>query len=192
MAAQTHATGSVPGPRLQRRTAPLAWGALCIALLALAGCATPSWVPFVGATANASSVTAPAQILRGPDGATLVVVQLTISGKGPYAFALDTGASLTLIDSDLAQQLRLPVAGPPESIAGVGGKQRVIPVNVKVWALGAATLPSRTITSASLAELRRDDGIVGLLGSDVLSAFSSVTVDYANSQVILTFPAPSS
>jgi predicted aspartyl protease len=154
----------------------------------LAGCSMPSGLPFTGVSASANSVTIPAQIRHGDDGSALVVVEVEINGKGPYSFALDTGASLSLIDSDLAQQLRLPVAGPPVDIAGVGGKQRVTPVRVSVWALGAATLPEKVITSAALPDLRRSAGIVGLLGSDVLSTFSSVTIDYANSDVVVTSP----
>lgn len=154
--------------------------------LGLAGCSMPSGLPFLGVSASANSVTVPAQIRHGDDGSALVVVQLEINGKGPYSFALDTGASLSLIDSDLAQQLRLPVAGSPVDVAGVGGKQRVIPVRVSVWALGAVTLPERVITSAALPDLRRSAGIVGLLGSDVLSTFYSVTIDYANSDVVIT------
>ncbi len=155
--------------------------------LTLAGCATPQITPpFTGVSANGKSITVPARIRHGPDGSTLVIVDLTINGKGPYPFALDTGASLSLIDLQLAQRLGLPVAGSPEDITGVGGTQRVTPMSVSQWAMGAATLPARTITSASLSELRRSAGIVGLLGSDVLSAFNSVTIDYANSVIIVT------
>ena len=163
-----------------------------ISLLALAGCSLPSGMPFAGASGSSNSVTIPVQIRHGADGSALVVVDITVNGKGPYAFALDTGASLSLIDSDLAQQLRLPVTGQPVDVSGVGGKQRVTPVKVSVWAMGAETLPARTITSATLPDLRRSAGIVGLLGSDVLSAFSSVTIDYANSDIVVTSPPSSS
>ncbi|HEX9037733.1 MAG TPA: retropepsin-like aspartic protease [Ktedonobacterales bacterium] len=153
--------------------------------LALTGCATPT-APFTGVNANAKSVTVPADIRRGAESATLVIVSLRIEGKGPYSFALDTGASLTLIDSSLARELRLPVAGPLVDIAGVGGKQFVTPVRVKVWSIGAQALPNHVISSTPLTTLRESDGIDGLLGSDVLSTFSSVTIDFANSEVILT------
>ncbi len=175
--------------RSMRNTHTRWWRALAalVLTLALAGCATPQLtMPFTGVSANGKSITVPARIRHGANGSTLVVVDLTINGKGPYSFALDTGASLSLIDLQLAQRLGLPVAGPPEDISGVGGTERVTPVTVSKWAMGAATLPARTITSAPLSDLRRSAGIVGLLGSDVLSAFSSVTIDYANSVIILT------
>lgn len=179
--------------RSMRDTHPRGWRALVpfalfLALaLTLAGCATPQInLPLTGVSANGKSVTVPARIRHGPNGSTLVIVDLTINGKGPYSFALDTGASLSLIDLQLAQRLGLPVSGPQEDITGVGGTQRVTPVTVSQWAMGAAKLPTRTITSASLSELRRSADIVGLLGSDVLSSFSSVTIDYTNSVIIVT------
>ena len=176
---------------LLRYAHPGGWRALLpLALmlaLALAGCASPQiTIPFTGVSANGKSITVPARIRHGADGSTLVIVDLTINGKGPYPFALDTGASLSLIDLQLAQRLGLPVAGPPEDITGVGGTQRVTPMAVSQWAMGAATLPARTITSASLSGLRRSAGIDGLLGSDVLSAFNAVTIDFADSVIIVT------
>lgn len=166
-----------------RALAPLA----LILALALAGCSMPQVnLPTVGVTASGKDIVVPARIRHGPNGSTLVIVDLEINGKGPYPFALDTGASLSLVDSQLASQLNLPVAGPPEDITGVGGAQRVTPISVSQWAMGAATLPSRTITSAPLPDLRRSAGIVGLLGSDVLSSFNSVTIDYARSVIIVT------
>lgn len=173
------------GARLHR-----GWALACLSLvlaLALAGCSVPHpTVIFTGATANGKSIIVPARIRHGPNGSTLVIVDLQINGKGPYPFALDTGASLSLLDQQLANQLSLPVAGPPEDITGVGGSQRVTPVNVANWAMGAVKLPARTITSAPIADLSGSAGIVGLLGSDILSAFNSVTIDYANSDIIVT------
>jgi hypothetical protein len=175
----------MPGVR-SRISATLAPLALIVAL-ALAGCSAPRLTPpFTGVSASGKSIVTPARIRHGDNGATLVIVDLEINGAGPYAFALDTGASLSLIDLEVARQLHLPVAGPPEDITGVGGAQSVTPVAISQWAMGAATLPPRTITSAPLTELRRSAGIVGLLGSDVLSSFNSVTIDYANSAIIVT------
>ena len=160
-----------------------------LALLALAplvaGCGLRS-LPFTGGAADGKTVTVPATIRHGADGATLVIVDVTINGKGPYPFALDTGASLTLLDQPLARQLGLPVTGPQQDITGVGGAERVTPVAVTSWAVGGATLPARTITSAPIAGIHRSAGVEGLLGSDVLSSFSAVTIDYAASAVILT------
>ena len=43
-------------------------------------------------------------------------VNVRINGKGPFAFMVDTGTSQTVIDSNLATELSLPVAGGGNSI----------------------------------------------------------------------------
>src|SRR5215471_4677537 len=45
--------------------------------------------------------------LAGPGGAA-IVVPVTINGQGPYKFVVDTGATLTCVDQELARQLNLP------------------------------------------------------------------------------------
>jgi len=160
-------------------------GALVLLCLTLAACAPRLTLPVTLANTPAHGVTVPAEIRHGAQGSTLVVVEVLIHGRGPYPMALDTGASLTLIDCALANKLNLPVAGSPEQITGVGGAQRVTPVSISQWSLGQAQLPAMTITSSSLAELSSSAGVDGLLGSDVLDRFGAVTIDYASSQVTL-------
>lgn len=153
-------------------------------LTLLAGCAAPN-VPFTGG-AGLKTITVPATVQRGSDGATLIIVNVTINGQGAYPFALDTGASLTLLDLPVARALQLPVSGPQRDVTGVGGTERVTPVSVTHWSLGAAALPAATITTAPMTGIHHSAGIVGLLGSDVLSSFASVTIDYTSGLVILT------
>lgn len=57
----------------------------------------------------ASTVTVPLDLTKG-----LPVVQVTLNGKGPYNFALDTGAAGTVISESLAQELNLEVRGQAE------------------------------------------------------------------------------
>ena len=171
---------------------PRAWGrllggvcALGVLCLTLAACSPNLTLPVTLANTPTQGVTVPAEIRHGDQGSTLVVVEVVIHGKGPYPMALDTGASLTLIDRGLADKLGLKVAGPPEQITGVGGAQQVTPVNISNWSLGKAQLPSMTITSAPLSDLQNSAGVDGLLGSDMLDRFGAITIDYANSQVTL-------
>ncbi|MEO7002645.1 MAG: retropepsin-like aspartic protease [Ktedonobacterales bacterium] len=147
--------------------------ALCLAPLSLAGCQIATTTP-----ASAKGTSAPAQIQHGESGAILVIVQLTIAGRGPYPFALDTGASISLIDRSLAQRLGLADAGPVEHISGIGGSEQVIPVQVKDWSLGSIKLPNVAISSGPITNLSSDGNIDGLLGSDVLSHFGAITIDY--------------
>ncbi|EIZ77452.1 hypothetical protein WSK_3984 [Novosphingobium sp. Rr 2-17] len=50
-----------------------------------------------------------------------VVMSITIAGKGPYLFMIDTGGTGGLIDAELAQELQLQSTGPVAR-RGVGGK----------------------------------------------------------------------
>lgn len=180
-----------------RRNLPLraragAWGrlmggasALALLCLTLASCSATLPFPVTLASTPAHGVTVPAEIRHGDQGSTLVIVEVLIQGKGPYPMALDTGASLTLIDTSLSNKLGLVVAGPSEQITGVGGVQQVTPVKIAHWSLGTAQLPAMTITSAPLSNLKRTAEVDGLLGSDVLSRVGAVTIDYTNSQITL-------
>jgi hypothetical protein len=49
----------------------------------------------------------PLLVLKGTDGATLALAPVYVDDQGPFAFALDTGASHSVIDEDLADQLVL-------------------------------------------------------------------------------------
>ena len=170
----------------------VALSALSLLGLFLSGCTVNLNSPVTLANTPAHGITVPAEIRHGDKGATLVVVDVMIHGKGPYQMALDTGASLTLIDRSLALQLGLTVAGPPEDITGVGGQQRVTPVTVSQWSVGQAQFPTMTITSAPLSDLKDSAGVDGLLGSDVLDRYGAVTVDYTDSQVTFYQIAPGS
>lgn len=186
-----------PGRPAQANGGRAPWRRFYVALCALSllglfltGCTVNLNSPVTLANTPAHGVTVPAEIRHGDRGATLVVVDVMIHGKGPYQMALDTGASLTLIDRPLALQLGLTVAGPPEDITGVGGQQRVTPVTISKWSVGQAQFPTMTITSAPLSDLKNSAGVDGLLGSDVLDRYGAVTIDYTDSQVTFYQIAP--
>lgn len=159
--------------------------ALSLFCFTLAGCSISLLRPVTLAETPAHGITVPAEIRHGAQGATLVIVQVTIHGKGPYPMAVDTGASLTLIDLSLANRLGLKSNGPDENITGVGGVEQVTPISISQWSLGKAALPSMTITSASLFDLKRSAQVDGLLGSDVFSRIGAITIDYASGEVTL-------
>ena len=128
----------------------------------------------------------PAQIAHGDQGSVLVIVQVTIQGQGPYAFALDTGASVSLIDQHLANTLQLPVAGSARPVSGIGGSEDVTPVQISRWSMGTVSLPSMSIVSGAFTQLGDSASVEGLLGSDVLSRLGAVTIDYDTSTVTIT------
>jgi predicted aspartyl protease len=115
----------------------------------------------------------------------LALVPVTIDGKGPFTFALDTGASQSLIDSAVAKRLQVPKKGSAGKIAGVNSVKKAALVRVKSWRVGQVKLPPTTIVSTNLPFGNAYAGIQGLLGSDMLSRFDVVTIDYGKQQLRL-------
>jgi hypothetical protein len=151
------------------------------AVLALAGC---------GGSSSSAPPTVHGQLLvdikvikHGRQ--VLALVPVTINGKGPYAFALDTGASQSLVDSQVAKALRVPTTGGKQRIAGVASISRVGSIHVRDWKVGKVTLPPTTVVEANLPFGNANGGVQGLLGSDMLSDFDVVTIDYAHSRLLL-------
>lgn len=140
---------------------------------------------FGDTTTTGTTTTVQLKVMRGSDGSIFVLAPVLINGHGPYDFALDTGASITLVDTVIANRLRLPVVGQGQTVEGVGGTVTAIPVQVSAWTVGALKLPAATITKGNLPDARRGTGLQGLLGSDVLSRFGKVTIDYANGLLIV-------
>ena len=159
----------------------------CLALaallmLALSSCQLPqALTPPPAPVVSAKGISVPVKVDRAVDGSTLVIITISINGQGAYPFALDTGASVSLIDHTIADRLKLPHDGQSEQVSGVGGTQLVQPVKVRQWSAGQIRLPTTTLASASVPNIQKDTGIVGLLGSDVLSRFGAFTLDYSRS-----------
>jgi hypothetical protein len=159
--------------------------ALAIPLLPLAGCQRgaeqqPAASPTGGAEQAVRLV-----VLQGPGGSTLALAPVFIDGRGPFAFALDTGASYSVIDQELADELNLPSAGPPVEVTGVAATAEAGQVRAGGWRVGVVPLPGDTMVTLDLSEPNRRLKLRGLLGSDVLSRFGAVTVDYAHQRLVL-------
>lgn len=110
-------------------------------------------------------------------GLTLAFVPVTISGEGPFRFALDTGASSTVVASDVVDQVGLEPTGEERRVTGIIGADVVGVVEVTEWSLGDVSLDRAEI---SIIDLPSGQGaeLQGLFGSDVLSRFGRITVDY--------------
>ena len=175
--------------------------AFCVLALAIGACSlgAPTSGSGDGFSSNTGSVTTggggttSVQILRGGGGTAMVLVPITIDGHGPYNFALDTGAGITLIDTQLADELHLPVTGGSTQVSGVGGAQDITPVHIDAWSAGKITLPSAEIGKTSLSSFKTNADVRGLLGSDILSRFGRVTINYNTAELTVSdVPAPQS
>jgi hypothetical protein len=115
-------------------------------------------------------------------------VNLCIEGQGPFPFVLDSGDGASTIDSGLATRLHLPRSGPAEQFDGVGCSGVAHPVMVSNWSVEGETLAPQLLTAAHLPQIGGKGEPDGLLGSDVLSSFGAVRLDFRAGT--LTFGGP--
>jgi hypothetical protein len=141
-----------------------------------------------------------ATALTGNDGSGAEKVPLTVSvvagqvaetadvcigGQGPYPFILDTGAGQSTIDAGLAHRLHLASAGPATEFAGVGCTGTARPVSVASWSLDGIPLSGQQLTAATLPQMGGKGEPVGLLGSDVLSRFGAIRIDFSSGLLVV-------
>ena len=148
------------------------------ALVAVAGCASPAL------DRGTSPGTVHARVVGGAGGARLLIVPVFFSDQGPYDFALDTGAARSIVDSRVVSRLRLPTTGTEQGITGVSGTSEAVRVRVSSWRVDAVALPDATILSLRLPSGGSPE-LSGLLGSDMLSRFRTVTIDYQTGAITL-------
>jgi Aspartyl protease len=112
-------------------------------------------------------------------------VDVCIGNQGPYPFVLDTGAGESTIDAGLAHRLQLTSAGAVTEFAGVGCTGTAQPVSVGSWSLDGVELAPQELTSATLPQMGGKGEPDGLLGSDVLSRFGGIRVDFSAGLLVL-------
>jgi hypothetical protein len=136
--------------------------------------------------AEGQDLEVPLEIVEGGEGSVLAFVPVMINGEGPFNFALDTGASNSVVDEGVAAELGLEVVGDPAGVQGVTGGTEADIVQVEDWRTGEVDLGARPLISLDLdSGGPTGPGIQGLIGSDVLSAFGAITVDYESGVLVL-------
>lgn len=112
---------------------------------------------------------------------TTAIVPVHFGDKGPYRFVLDTGSSISVIDMQLARELRLKFTGRAEPVIGITKQTNARIAQVDRWRLGEIPLKAGTVATLDLP----GDGsrLSGLLGSDRLSDFGRVTLDYEHERL---------
>ena len=112
-------------------------------------------------------------------------VNVCIGGRGPFPFILDTGAGQSTIDAGLARRLHLRQSGPSVEFAGLGCTGVARPVSVGTWSLEGVALAPQQLTAATFPQMGGRGEPLGLLGSDVLSRFGAVRVDFTAGVLVL-------
>jgi predicted aspartyl protease len=116
----------------------------------------------------------------------LVLVPALVNDQGPFQFAVDTGASRTMLSSELAARLAIETTddGP---VTGGGGQIKMLAGSVRSLVVGEAIVRDLAIGAGdfigmlSVAVGAKLDGIIGY---NFLSQFM-VTIDYPRSALKL-------
>jgi len=108
----------------------------------------------------------------------LPVVRVTVDGAGPFDFALDTGATTSIVDARLAREGAFAAAGVLP-VVSASGSRPAPRIRVTRLAAGAVDLGAAAPLVLDLASLRALDArIAGVVGQDVLSR-ANLLIDYA-------------
>lgn len=117
---------------------------------------------------------------------SLVVVPVTLNGRGGYRFLLDTGATHSILAGHVAAQLNLP-DGPAETLLTAGGS---IPVTIRTMEtvqIGSVHITQMRIAVADF-ELLRTLHVDGIIGADYLKQFK-ISIDYTRRVLSLELPS---
>lgn len=113
-----------------------------------------------------------------------VTVPVTINGRGPFPFMVDTGSTRTVVSDALAAQLRLPI-----------GENLLIKAATGPAQTNSVRVASLSVGSVHLANLRApvlqrvNMGGLGILGIDAV-ANQRLVMDFREKKVLLTKTAP--
>jgi hypothetical protein len=143
-------------------------------------CATASTPAFAGVRVPMTVSTVAGQVAE--------TINVCIDGQGPFPFVLDSGAGQSTVDARLAGRLHLRARGPVTEFQGVGctGKGRT--VGVASWSIAGIGLVPQELSAATLPQMGGRGEPVGLLGSDVLSRFGAVRLDFQRGALVFGGP----
>lgn len=124
----------------------------------------------------------------------LIVLQAKIAGQGPFRFVLDSGASGTVIDTQLAKRLGLKT-GRPTTGRSTAARSRVTAASVRGGvefglAPGLAIHVERVIAApfTQISQIMIGEHFDGILGSEVFFQYV-VEVDYARQNLVFHDPS---
>ena len=119
----------------------------------------------------------------------LIFAELEIDGKGPFEFAIDTGATQTVISEKLANDLGLqPITSTV--VFGIGGAGKVDTKLYKIKEVSIGDVKVNNVPVGTFNDPLISQLADGILGSAIFSDFI-ITVDYPAGQLRLNRKRPS-
>jgi predicted aspartyl protease len=132
--------------------------------------------------ARAATTCVPAQLASG--GYPVMLVKARVNGRGPYAFLVDTGATVTIVSATLAKNLRLTPLPVAVQGIGAGGSFSTRAYTASV-AVGETHQDRVVVGTFDLTQINAAVGSIdGLLGYDFLKYYR-VTIDYPGRRLCL-------
>lgn len=109
----------------------------------------------------------------------LLMVEVEVNGRGPFNFALDTGASFCVITPDTARAIGLALEGEQPTAVGAGGRIEAGFAKLASFQLGSHKVRNLGAAVMALDAVEQQLGvkIAGLVGYNFLKRFV-VTLDY--------------
>lgn len=117
-----------------------------------------------------------------------VLVSMCVDGVGPFPFVLDTGAPTSLFDTHFLDHVHLSADAPVDVLRQPGCTVVVLHDLVRRWSIGPLALASQSVSVVRLPGFGLGGQPMGLLGSDVLSRFGAVRLDYAAKRLTVAGP----
>ena len=145
-----------------------------------------------GVVQGPTSTPTPAQFMKGiraeadltivaRQGGVVAYAPIRFDGSVTQPFVVDTGAAVSDISSLLARSLHLAHAHRSVAFsAAFGCPVKLTEVKSGHWTIGSTSLPPQLVAMLPLSGSQ----VVGLLGSDVLSHFGAVVIDYRAARML--------
>jgi hypothetical protein len=115
---------------------------------------------------------------------TSIVANVCIGGDGPFPFLVDTGAAASVVDSSLAARLHLSLVDGPRNVLSFTCKRQISYAAISRWSVGNTTLLPQTVQVGTI-QSPASPNLDGVLGSDILSSFGAVRIDYSQQTLTL-------
>jgi predicted aspartyl protease len=109
----------------------------------------------------------------------LILVDVLANGEGPFSFAVDTGASRTMVHPDIAKRLSMPVVDAGHGTAG-GGQIKLSSSRLGSLTVGHVTVKDHAVGVGdflNLLSIMLGERLDGIVGYNFLRQFL-VTIDY--------------
>jgi hypothetical protein len=126
----------------------------------------------------------PVRVITTSSDGTIIVAGVCLDDKGPFTFLVDTGAAVSLLDQSVVKTLDLPGQSRSVSTTSFGCHTEMSFAWSDSWSIGGNELNPQYV---EVADVRSPEvpALDGIIGSDVLSSFGAVRIDYMQQTLTL-------